>query len=150
MKLAFSGAPEVAAPRNVVWHCLMDPDFVAQSAPGVERIDRVDGTHYAVISAFDVGSMRLRFYLEVELSDLEEPSRATMTARGKAPGSAVDVIASIALEQTAPGRTVMRWNSESELSGTITSVGGRLLEGAAKKLTGQFWDDFARRVPTGS
>jgi carbon monoxide dehydrogenase subunit G len=146
MRLNFSGAPEVSAPREVVWQKLLDPDFVAASAPGVEKVERLDDTHYKVISAFGVGAIKVRFTLDVELSDLRAPEHASMRAKGKAPGSAVDVKAAIDLTETAPGITRMAWISESEVSGTVASVGGRLLEGTAKKLTEAFWTDFAKRV----
>lgn len=150
MKLTFSGAPEMAAPRSVVWSCLMDPDFVAQSAPGVERVDRIDDTHYTVVSALGVGSIKLRYNLNIELTDIEAPERATVKALGNAPGSVVEMVASITLEEPAPGRTIMRWNSESVVSGPLAGIGGGLLEGTARKLTGQFWEDFARRIPVAS
>jgi carbon monoxide dehydrogenase subunit G len=150
MKLLFSGAPEVAAPRDFVWGKLMDPDFVAASAPGVEKVERIDDTNFKVISAFGVGAIKLRFTLDVALDDLQPPERAVMRARGKAPGSAVDVKAGITLTEPSPGRTVMSWTSESDVSGTAASVGGRLLEGTARKLTEQFWTDFARRVSDAS
>ena len=146
MRLNFSGAPEVSAPREVVWQKLMDPHSVAPTAPGVEKVDRLDDTHYKVVSAFGVGAIKVRFTLDVELSDLRAPEHAGMRARGKAPGSAVDVRAAIDLSEPAPGRTIMAWKSESEVSGTVASVGGRLLESTAKKLTEAFWTDFARRV----
>lgn len=148
MRLSFSGAPEVAASRDVVWQRLMDPTFVAASAPGVEKVDQIDPTHYKVISGFGVGAVKLKFTLDVELSELIERERATMRARGKAPGSNVDVVASIRLEEIGPGRTVMHWTSDSDVSGTVASVGGRLLEGTARKLTERFWQDFAHRVAT--
>ncbi len=146
MKLAFSGAPEVPASRAEVWRKLMDPDFVAQSAPGVEKVERLGPTQYKVICGLGVGAIKVKFTLDVELHDLVEPERATMKARGKAPGSNVDVVAQIALSEPAPGRTVMQWSSESDVSGTVASVGGRLLEGTARKLTELFWTDFAKRV----
>jgi carbon monoxide dehydrogenase subunit G len=146
MRLNFTGAPEVAAPREVVWQKLMDPDFVAASAPGVEKVERLDDTHYKVVSAFGVGAIKVRFTLDVELADLQAPSHASMRAKGKAPGSAVDVKAAIDLTEAGPGRTVMSWRSDSEVSGTVASVGGRLLESTARKLTEQFWQDFAKRV----
>ena len=34
----------------------------------------------------------------------------------------------------------------SDISGTVASVGARLLEGTARRLTEEFWTDFARRV----
>ena len=146
MRLHFTGAPEIAATRTEVWKRLLDPMFVAQSAPGVESVDAVDPTHFKVISAFGVGAVKLRFTLNVELADVVEPERATMRARGKAPGSNVDVVATVRLEDAGPGRVRLDWTADSDVSGTVAGVGARLLEGTARKLTEQFWTDFARRV----
>jgi carbon monoxide dehydrogenase subunit G len=149
MKLQFSGAPEISAPRAEVWRKLMDPNFVAQSAPGVESVQQLDPTHFKVVSAFGVGAIKVRFALDVELFDVHEPSAAKMRARGKAPGSAVDVTSALTLDELAPDRTRLSWSAESEVSGTVASVGARLMEGTARKLTEQFWTDFARRVSQG-
>lgn len=146
MKLRFSGAPEIAATRERAWQRLLDPDFVARSAPGVESVERLDPTHFRVVSGFGVGAVKLRFTLDVELLDLVERERATMRARGKAPGSNVDVTATVRLEDAGPGRLRLRWSADSEVSGTVASVGARLLEGTARRLIEQFWADFARRV----
>ena len=146
MRLHFTGAPEIAATRTQVWKRLLDPTFVAQSAPGVESVDAVDPSHFKVISAFGVGAVKLRFTLNVELADVVEPERATMRARGKAPGSNVDVVATVRLEDAGPGRVRLDWTADSDVSGTVAGVGARLLEGTARKLTEQFWTDFARRV----
>ena len=146
MKLHFAGAPEMTTTRAHVWRRLMDPHFVAQSAPGVESVATIDPTHFKVISAFGVGAIKLRFALNVELSDVVEPDHATMRARGKAPGSNVDVVANLRLEEVQPGRVRLNWAADSDVSGTVASVGARLLEGTARRLTEEFWTDFARRV----
>jgi uncharacterized protein len=150
MKLEFSGAPEITAPREKVWARLMDPNFVAASAPGVESVEPVDSTHFKVISGLGVGSVKVRFKLDVELSDIVEPERLRMAARGKAPGSAVDVISSVRLEEARNGHTRLNWSATSTVSGTLASVGARLLEGTARKLTEEFWSDFAHRVNAGA
>jgi len=149
MKLEFSGAPEVSAPRDTVWAHLMDPNFVAASAPGVESVQAVDETHYKVVSGLGVGAVKVKFKLDVELSDIAPPERVKMTARGKAPGSAVDVVSSVRLEEAGNGRTRLNWSAISNISGTVASVGARLLEGTARRLTEEFWTDFARRVSAG-
>ena len=146
MRLHFSGAPEITATRARVWTRLLDPNFVSRSAPGVESVESLDPTHFKVVSAFGVGAVKVRFTLAVELTDVVEPERATMRARGKAPGSNVDVVASIRIEDAGPGRLRLDWTADSDVSGTVAAVGARLLEGTARKLTEEFWTDFARRV----
>jgi carbon monoxide dehydrogenase subunit G len=146
MKLEFSGSPEIAAPRERVWERLMDPDFVAQSAPGVESVEAIDPTHFKVVSGFGVGSIKLRFAMDVELFDVVPNKTANMRVRGKAPGSAVDVVSRFEIQDSGSNRVRLNWSATSEISGTVASVGARLMEGTARKLTEQFWTDFARRV----
>jgi carbon monoxide dehydrogenase subunit G len=146
MKLKFSGAPELMTSRDHVWERLMDPSFVAASAPGVESVEAIDPTHFKVVSAFGVGAVKLRFSLKVELTHVVPPEHVTMQARGKAPGSNVDVVASVSIEELGPRHVRLSWTAESDVSGTVASVGARLLEGTSRKLTEQFWADFARRV----
>jgi uncharacterized protein len=146
MKLEFSGSPAIAAPRERVWERLMDPHFVAQSAPGVESVEAVDPTHFKVISGFGVGSIRVRFTMDVELFDIDAGKSAKMRVRGKAPGSAIDVVSKLQVDDAGSGGTQLNWSATSEVSGTVASVGARLMEGTARKLTEQFWTDFAERV----
>jgi carbon monoxide dehydrogenase subunit G len=146
MRMEFSGAPEINAPRAKVWEYLMDPDFVAGFAPGVESVEAVDPTHFKVVTGLGVGAVKVKFKLDVELSDIVEQERLRMAARGKAPGSAVDVVSSVRLEEAGNGRTRLNWSAISTVSGTVASVGARLLEGTARRLTEEFWTDFARRV----
>jgi carbon monoxide dehydrogenase subunit G len=146
MKLEFSGSPAIAAPRERVWERLMDPHFVAQSAPGVESVEAVDPTHFKVVSGFGVGSIRVRFTMDVELFDIDAGKSAKMRVRGKAPGSAIDVVSKLQVDDAGSGGTQLNWSATSEVSGTVASVGARLMEGTARKLTEQFWTDFAQRV----
>ena len=135
MKLEFSGSPAIAAPRERVWERLMDPHFVAQSAPGVESVEAVDPTHFKVISGFGIGSIRVRFTMDVELFDIDAGKSAKMRVRGKAPGSAIDVVSNLQVDDAGSGGTQLKWSATSEVSGTVASVGARLMEGTARKLT---------------
>jgi carbon monoxide dehydrogenase subunit G len=146
MKLEFSGSPAIAAPRERVWERLMDPHFVAQSAPGVESVEAMDPTHFKVISGFGIGSIRVRFTMDVELFDIDAGKSAKMRVRGKAPGSAIDVVSKLQVDDAGSGGTQLNWSATSEVSGTVANVGARLMEGTARKLTEQFWTDFAQRV----
>lgn len=146
MQLDFSGDPVIAAPRHAVWLRLLDPNAVAAAAPGVESVESIDDTHFKVVSSLGVGAIRLSFTLEIELSDLVEPESARMHARGKAPGSEVEVLTSIRLHERDTETTQLAWEATATISGTIASIGARLLEGAVRKLTDEFWDTFAKQA----
>ena len=146
MRLDFSGAPEIAAPPDVVWQRLLDHEFVASVAPGVESVQAIDDRHFKVVSAFGVGAVKVRFQLDVELSEVTPPRSLKMTAHGKAPGSGVEVSTTLEIQPVPPDRSRLKWSAISEVRGTVASVGARLLKGTAKKLTETFWDKFAARV----
>jgi uncharacterized protein len=146
VRLDFSGAPEIAAPPDVVWRRLLDHEFVASVAPGVESVQAVDDRHFKVVSGFGVGAVKLKFQLDVELSEVKPPTSLRMSARGKAPGSGVEVSTTLEIEPIPPNRSRLKWSASSEVRGTVASVGARLLKGTARKLTEAFWDKFAERV----
>ena len=146
MKLQLSGSPEVRAPKHIVWQHLVDPRFVAGSAPGIESVEVIDSTHFRVISGFGPRAMKARITLDGELFDLVPASSAKMRLRGNGPGSHVEVLSTIAVRDIGPGQVRLDWTATSELSGTVANLGAKLLEGVARKMTEQFWNDFARRV----
>ena len=146
MKLEFSGSPEITAGKERVWARLMDPHFLARSAPGVESVEVIDPTHFKVISGFGAGSFKIRFTMDVELFDIAPERSARMRMQAQAPGSAVDVLSSIEIQKAGPNAVRLNWSATSEITGTVAGLGARLMEGAARRLTEQFWTDFARRV----
>jgi len=146
VRLEFNGTLAVAAPAARVWDRLLDPAFVAAAAPGVENVERVDDTHYKVIAALGVGSIKLRFVMELELADLVPPESARMLVKGTAPGSAMQAESTVRLTAEGAKATRLAWTVASDVRGTIASTGARLLKGTARKLTEQFWKNFAKRV----
>jgi carbon monoxide dehydrogenase subunit G len=99
-----------------------------------------------VISGLGIGSIKVRFNLDVELFDIIDGQALKVQARGKGPWSAVEVLSRLELQDEGPRRTCLNWSATSELRGTVASVGGRLLEGTARRLTEDFWTDFAWRA----
>ncbi len=84
--------------------------------------------------------VKAKFTMDVTRDELQEPENMTMKGRGKAPGSAVDMSGYMHLTALDSGETEMDWKATVVVSGTIASVGARLLQGTAERLTGQFFD----------
>jgi carbon monoxide dehydrogenase subunit G len=148
MKFQFSGDPVIGAPRQVVWDRLTNPDFIAASAPGVESVQAVDPTHFTVLSGLGLGPMKVKFTLDVELFDVVERESLRMRSLARGPGSVVDVVSAVRLEDAQAG-TRLNWSATSDVSGTLAKLGPRMIESAARMMTEQFWTDFARRVGLG-
>ncbi len=146
MRIELSGTQQVAAPVEVTWRNLIDHDFIAAVAPGIESVEMIDDEHFRAIAALGVGSMSLRFALQLRLHDLEPPARVRMSVKGSAPGSAMRAEANASIAPTGPVTTQLDWTVASDVHGTVAGVGARLLQSTARKMTETFWRKFAERT----
>lgn len=143
--MRFEGTLDIGAERGRVWAFLTDPRQVTACAPDVQSLEVTDPTHFRVVVRTGVGPVKATFTMNVEFADLVPPERATVRARGQAPGSAVDM--KNTLELAANGdRTTMLWSSDVSVSGMIASVGARLMQGAADKTTQQVFACIKRTL----
>jgi carbon monoxide dehydrogenase subunit G len=144
--MEFSGTADIGAGREVVWRRVVDPHFVAKSMPGIESIETVAPGRYRIAAAIGVGPMQLKTGIDLEIFDLVEPEQARLRASASASGSAADVLSAVRLEESGGGRTLLHWSATTGLQGPLAALGAGLMEGVARKLTADFWADFARRV----
>jgi uncharacterized protein len=136
----FEGSVQINASRDKVWAFLIDPNQVGSCGPGVESVEVIDETHFKATAKVGVGFISARFVVNMELVDLEAPDKANIKAHGQAPGSAVDATATMSLSAGEGGGTQMDWLADVNISGTLASVGARLIEGTANKMIGQTFD----------
>jgi len=138
--MRFEGSVPIKASREKVWAFVVDPERVGQCGPGVEKIEVIDATHFKATAKVGIGFISARFNVNMEFAELQPPDRALIKAHGQAPGSAVDATAEMHLSDGPDGTTVMDWSADVNLSGTLASVGARLIEGTANKMIGQTFE----------
>lgn len=148
MRLELSGTQDIDAPAEAVWRSLLDHELIAAAAPGVESAEAIDDTHFRAVAALGVGSISLRFSLQVELHDIEPPERLRMSVKGAAPGSAMRAEAGASVAALGATTSRLDWTVASDVHGTAAGVGARMLQSTARKMTESFWRNFAERAAT--
>jgi carbon monoxide dehydrogenase subunit G len=138
--MEFSGTQTIAVPTEKVWAFLMDVNKVAGCAPGFQTLEELGEEHWKAVMAVGVGAVKAKFTMDVTRPEKHEPDHMVVKGRGKAPGSAVDATGDMRLTALDGSQTRMDWRASVVVSGTIASVGARLLTGTAEKLTNQFFD----------
>jgi uncharacterized protein len=138
--MEFSGSQTISAPIEQVWAFLLDVNKVAGCAPGFQNLEVLGDERWKAVVAVGVGPVKAKFTLDVTRPEQHEPELMTMKGRGKAPGSAVDLTGEMHLTALDADQTRMDWSATVVVSGTIASVGARLIQGTAERLTGQFFD----------
>ena len=138
--MKFAGTVEIGAPRDKVWAFVVDPNQVGPCGPGVESIEVIDHTHFKATAKVGIGFISARFVVNMEMAELTPPDQAVIKAHGQAPGSAVDATAQMSLSDGTNGDTRMDWSADVTISGSLASLGARLIEGTANKMIGQTFD----------
>lgn len=137
-----SDSKTIAAPREVVWAALNDPDVLRASIPGCESVEKISDTELQAKVTLKIGPVKASFKGNVTLSDIDAPNGYTISgegtggAAGHAKGSAV-----VRLEQDGEN-TILHYDVKAQVGGKIAQLGGRLIDATAKKLAGEFFQRF--------
>ncbi len=137
--MEFSGTQTIGVPIEKVWTFLVDVRQVAACAPGFQSIEDVGEEHWKAVISVGVGPVKAKFNLDVTRPEMHEPDRMVVKGRGKAPGSAVELAGTMKLATVNENETNMDWDANVVVSGTLASIGGRLMSSTAEKLTEQFF-----------
>jgi carbon monoxide dehydrogenase subunit G len=159
--MRFEDTVEINAPLEKTWAFLIDANQVAQCAPGVESVEMLEENQkYKVIASIGFGNIKVRasigfgnikvrFLTDLEFVELIEPKFAKIKAHGTAPGSAVDVLAEMALTEIDENTTSLAWQADITILGTIASLANRMMGSVTKKLAGQFFGSVKEKVEKG-
>jgi carbon monoxide dehydrogenase subunit G len=141
-----SGEHRIEAPRQAVWAALNNPEILKQAVPGCETIEKTSDTEFTATVKAKVGPVSARFAGVVRLSDLDPPNGYTITGEGK--GGAAGFAKGGAKVRLSDdnGATMLHYEVEAQVGGKLAQIGGRLIDGTARKLAGEFFDNFAAAV----
>ena len=93
-----------------------------------------------------VGPVKGRYKADITLSDLDPPRAVTLT--GAVTGALGDARGTgrIHLAPAESGGTLLSYDYDAAIGGKVASVGGRLLDGAARVVIRQFFTALARHA----
>lgn len=143
--LTGEGSRTVPASPEQVWAILLDPRELAALLPGCEALELAGQNAYRAEVTVGIGPVRGRYVAEVALSDLDPPRSLTLSGSGASALGTGRGRGHVTLEPTGEGTTVT-YRYEAEVGGKVAAVGGRMLDGAARLLIGQFFDRLIARA----
>jgi 2-furoyl-CoA dehydrogenase large subunit len=140
-----TGSVTVAAPPEKVWEALLDPDNLKSVIPGCHSLEAVGRNDYRAEVSLGVGPVRGRFKATVKLSNLKPVESGRIGGAISGPLGGASGSGMLKLSPEGEG-TRIDYDYEVAVSGKAAAVGGRMLEGAAQIVIGQFFDRFGRQL----
>ena len=143
--MTMTGAVTLPADKPTVWAKLNDPEVLKACIPGCQSLEKSDNG-FAAVAKIKVGPVSATFKGVVELTDLDPPNSYKISGSGEggiagfAKGGA-----KVALTD-APEGCILNYDVEANVGGKIAQLGGRLIDGVAKKMADQFFANFAKAV----
>jgi len=141
----------VSVPIASAWEAIRDPEVVAPCIPGCEAIEVVDPTHYKAAVQMGLGPIKMRFLVEVEITEEDAPTRIVSITKGEEGGRASRVRSQNVLSLTALGdrETEVAYSAEVDVTGRIAKFGFGMMKKKAQMLGGEFAEAFRKRVENG-
>lgn len=136
MRIQYEGTVPVRAGRDEVRRFVTDPERVGRCLPDLQTLEVTDARRFTAWVRAGVGPIRGTFKMEIEL----DPSgdEIGMRLRGSGMGSGLQMNSSINVAGGEAGAEI-RWRAEATISGPLAAVGGRLLDGQARKVIEQLF-----------
>jgi carbon monoxide dehydrogenase subunit G len=144
--MQMSGERRIPAPREEVWKALNDPEVLRQAIPGCQSLDKEGDNSFTAKVKAKVGPVSATFAGAVTLSDINPPESYRLSGEGK--GGAAGFAkggAKVVLEDDGQG-TLLKYDVDAKVGGKLAQIGSRLVDGTAKKLSEEFFDNFSNIV----
>ncbi len=146
MAMTMTGEVTLPADRATVWAALNDPEILKRCIPGAQELDKVSDTEFQASAKVAVGPVKATFKGRITLSDIDAPNGYTISGEGQ--GGVAGFAkggAKVRLTDADDG-TRLAYDVEATVGGKIAQVGGRLINGVAKKYADEFFDNFAKAL----
>lgn len=142
----FTGEECIAAPRDLVWAALNDPDIMRGCIPGCQSIERLSPDTFEATIRVKFSLLSATFHGLLTLANVDAPKSYTLSAEGKGglagfARGAADVV----LEERG-GETILHYRARAELGGKLAQLGARLLDSTSQRLAEGFFSDFNAAV----
>ncbi|MCC2095402.1 MAG: carbon monoxide dehydrogenase subunit G [Hyphomicrobiales bacterium] len=147
MAMTMHGEVQLPASRETVWEKLNDPEVLKQCIPGCQALEKTSENAFSATAKIRVGPVSATFKGNVELSDLDPPNGYKISGQGE--GGVAGFAkggATVRLADGENGGTILSYDVEANVGGKLAQLGGRLIDGVAKKNADAFFKKFAEVV----
>ena len=143
--LAARGEVVLDAAPEAVFRVLLDPQALAKVIPGCNALEPAGEHRYRADVTVGVGMIKARYSAEVALSELDPPRSLRLAGSGLSSVGSASGSGLVTLEAQGAS-TLLRYDYAAQVSGKVAAVGSRMLEGAAKIVLNQLFEQLGKEA----
>ncbi|CAG9269224.1 CoxG family protein [Paraburkholderia caribensis] len=137
-------------PQQRAWEALNDTEILRASIPGCDSIEPDGENAYAVALSAAVGPVKARFKGRMELTEIDAPHTYTIVFEGQGGAAGFGKGRThVTLEPEGDDATKLTYTATAQVGGKLAQIGSRLVDGAARKLAGEFFRRLGEQLTGG-
>ncbi len=144
--MELSDSRDIMQDRATVWAAILDPEVLRACIPGCQEMTGSPDEGFEAVVTQKVGPVKATFRGKVTLSEMNAPEGLRLSGEGKGgPAGFAKGSALIALTEIEGG-TRLSYTVDASVGGKLAQLGGRIIDGFARKMADQFFTTFKTTV----
>ena len=144
--MVLTGQETINSANHNVWRIFMDTEALARIVPFVSRLEKVDEENYVSVFEVKVGPVKGSFTGSFKMVDVAEPETFKLLVQQNSKIGNANVVVTLNLNAPSEAQTLVSFNGDVKLSGTLATMGGRVLTPIANMLAKQFFKGLEKEV----
>lgn len=141
--MKISGTYTLPLSQERAYAVMQDPEVLARAMPGCESLEKIGPDEYRMKMKMVLASLSGAFEGKVRITDQAPPSSFRLVVEGNGRVGFLKGDGLLKLTPAEGGGTVVAYDGDAQVGGTIAAVGQRLIDGTAKTMIKKFFDKLA-------
>jgi uncharacterized protein len=133
-------------PRDEVWKMFRDPEVLASALPGAQKFNQLSDSEYEVTMNIRIGPVSGTFTGKMVISNEKPPESCTLTADGRGGPGFAQGVGNVHFTDQGDGTTLLKYDGEMNIGGTLASVGQRMIDSVAKSMIRQGFETLDKAL----
>ena len=144
--MKITGSHTLHLPRERAYQALQDPLILARCMPGCESLVKTGEDEYAMKMKMALAAVAGQFDGRIKIADANRPASFKLLVEGKGKIGHMKGEGLLTLTEPDAASTLVSFEGDVNVGGTIAAVGQRLIDTTAKMMIKRFFDKLAETV----
>lgn len=144
--MKIKGQHQLSTDIATLWPMLQDEKVLARISPGVSDIVRLEDDRYKAISDISIGPVRGKFEGLLNIIDKQDHETMTLELEQKSKIGNAKASIKMNLAEAEGNTTMVSYEGSAKLSGTLATMGQRIMGGVVKTLSKQVFKELEKVI----